>query len=99
MNYTAQSECLSTKRAKNTPQRDNIGKWVTQGDERSGPRRLIDIKEASGYLGLQVDTLYRMVSERRIPYIKVGRRTKFDVQLLDTWLEKHTVMPLPPKTT
>jgi excisionase family DNA binding protein len=60
-------------------------------------RRLLGIKEASLYIGLQVDTIYRMVSQRRIPFIKVGRRTMFDVRLLDDWLAKHTVMPTPPK--
>lgn len=35
-----------------------------------------------------------MVSQRRIPFTKVGRLTKFDVRLLDEWIEKNTVMPL-----
>jgi excisionase family DNA binding protein len=60
-------------------------------------RRLLDIKEASAYLGLQVDTIYRMVSQRRIPFIKVGRRTKFDIGLLNEWLTNNTVMPTPQK--
>jgi excisionase family DNA binding protein len=63
----------------------------------SAGRRLLDIKEASLYIGLQVDTIYRMVSQRRIPFVKVGRRTMFDVRLLDDWLAKNTVMPIPPK--
>jgi excisionase family DNA binding protein len=53
----------------------------------------MDIREASLYIGLQVDTIYRMVSERRIPFVKVGRRTMFDVRLLDQWLDRHTVLP------
>ncbi len=59
-------------------------------------QRLVNIQEASHYIGLQVDTIYRMVSQRRIPFVKVGRRTMFDVQLLDDWLTTHTVMPIPP---
>lgn len=57
-------------------------------------RRLFDIKEASDYIGLQVDTVYRMVSQRRIPFVKVGRRTMFNVRLLDDWLDENTVLPL-----
>lgn len=72
-------------------------KGVVEGDSGPGRRRLIDIQEASLYIGLQVDTIYRMVSQRRIPFVKVGRRTKFDVRLLDEWLERHTVLPTPPK--
>jgi excisionase family DNA binding protein len=55
----------------------------------------MDITEASRYIGLQVDTIYRMVSHRRIPFVKVGRRTMFDLQLLDDWLAQHTVLPTP----
>ena len=68
-----------------------------QGGTLGGERRLMDIKEASHYIGLQVDTVYRMVSHRRIPFVKVGRRTLFDVQLLDNWLAEHTMLPLPRK--
>ncbi len=61
------------------------------------PRRLINIPEAAEYVGLSLHTLYRMVSQRRIPYVKVGRLTKFDLTLLDEWIKTNTVMPLPPK--
>lgn len=55
--------------------------------------RLLSVKEAGHYTGLSTHTLYTMVSHRRIPYVKVGRLTKFDVELLDAWLKQHTVMP------
>ncbi len=57
-------------------------------------RRLLNIQEASEYTGLSVHTLYTMVSQRRIPFIKMGRLTKFDVGLLDKWIAQHTVMPV-----
>ena len=57
----------------------------------------MDINETSLYIRLQVDTIYRMVSQRRIPFVKVGRRTMFNVRLLDDWLAGNTVMPLVPK--
>ncbi len=60
-------------------------------------RRLVDIKEVAEYTGLSVHTLYTMVSQRRIPFVKVGRLTKFDVTLLEQWIKQHTVMPMPPK--
>jgi len=61
--------------------------------------RLITVKEAAVYTGLSPDTLYTMVSQRRIPFVKVGRLTKFDRGLLDTWITQHTVMPLPSKVS
>ncbi len=60
-------------------------------------RRLISIQEAAEYTGLSRHTLYTMVSQRRIPYVKVGRLTKFDLRLLDEWIANHTVMPMPQK--
>ena len=60
-------------------------------------QRLLSIKEAANYMGLSPHTLYTMVSQRRIPYVKVGRLTKFDVGLLEAWLKQHTVMPIPSK--
>lgn len=61
------------------------------------PRRLLNIKEAAAYTGLSVHTLYTMVSHRRVPFVKVGRLVKFDVELLDKWIKQHTVMPMPTK--
>ncbi len=60
-------------------------------------KRLLNIQEVAQYTGLSVHTLYTMVSQRRIPYIKVGRLTKFDVGLLDAWIKQNTVMPMPRK--
>lgn len=38
--------------------------------------RWIDIRQASTYTGLAISTLYTMVSQRRIPFVKMGRRPK-----------------------
>jgi excisionase family DNA binding protein len=57
-------------------------------------KRLLNIQEASEYVGLSVHTLYTMVSQRRIPFVKAGRLTKFDLGLLDAWIKQHTVMPM-----
>jgi len=54
-------------------------------------RRLITAKEASEYLSLSTDTVYRMASARKLPYLKVGDRVLFDVRTLDHWIEKHMV--------
>ena len=54
-------------------------------------RRLLDIKDVAAYTGLSVHTLYTMVSQRRIPYVKMGRLTKFDREDLDKWIAEHSV--------
>lgn len=57
-------------------------------------RRLFTISEVAQYTGLSVHTLYTMVSQRRIPYVKAGRLVKFDLKAIDTWIERHSVKPL-----
>lgn len=56
--------------------------------------RLLSIKQTAEYTGLSPHTLYTMVSQRRIPYVKVGRLVKFDTALLEAWLRENTVMPM-----
>lgn len=53
--------------------------------------RLLSIQEVAVYTGLSVHTLYTMVSQRRIPFVKLGRLTKFDRYELDRWIQAHTV--------
>ena len=54
-------------------------------------QRLLDIQDVATYTGLSVHTLYTMVSQRRIPYVKIGRLTKFDRHELDKWIAGHSV--------
>ncbi len=54
-------------------------------------RRLITAKEASQYLSLSTDTVYRMASLKKLPYLKIGDRVLFDVKALDHWVERHTI--------
>jgi excisionase family DNA binding protein len=54
-------------------------------------RRLITAKEASQYLNLSTDTIYRMASLKKLPYLKIGDRVLFDLKALDHWIEKHLI--------
>lgn len=54
-------------------------------------RRLITAKEASQFLSLSTDTVYRMASLKKLPYLKIGDRILFDVKALDHWIEKHMI--------
>jgi excisionase family DNA binding protein len=55
--------------------------------------RLVGIGAAAQYIDMSVHTVYTMVSQRRIPFVKMGRLTKFDVTELDRWIKKNTTMP------
>jgi excisionase family DNA binding protein len=57
-------------------------------------RKLMGVGDTAQYVGLSVHTVYTMVSQRRIPYVKVGRLVKFDQVQLDAWIQKNTVMPV-----
>lgn len=56
---------------------------------------LMTVGEAGRYTGLSIKTLYTMVSQRRIPYVKAGRSLRFDKGHLNDWLKEQTVMPMP----
>lgn len=59
-------------------------------------RRLLDIDEVAVYIGLSRHTVYTMVSQRRIPFVKMGRRTKFNLRAIDEWIAEHSVSPTKP---
>ncbi len=54
-------------------------------------RRLINPKELSHMLEVSVNTVYSWVSQRKIPFVKCGRLTKFDVQRIDEWIRENSV--------
>jgi excisionase family DNA binding protein len=54
-------------------------------------RRLITAKEAGQYLSLSTDTIYRLASLKKLPYLRIGDRVLFDVRALDHWIERHTI--------
>ena len=54
-------------------------------------RRLLNVREAAEFLGLDVDTIYRKSRLREIPCVKVGRTLRFDVEALERFIEQHTI--------
>ncbi len=48
------------------------------------------LREASQYLGISPDTLYKYLSQDRIPAFKLGNRWRFKKDLLDRWMEKKS---------
>jgi len=51
------------------------------------PKEVMNIREASQYLGISPDTLYKYVSLERIPAFKLGNRWRFKKTVLDEWME------------
>ena len=57
----------------------------------SAPPEVMNIRQASQYLGISPDTLYRYVAEEKIPGFKLGNRWKFKKTTLDRWMEKQSL--------
>jgi excisionase family DNA binding protein len=62
----------------------------------NGPigRRLLNVREAAQYLGLEVDTIYRKARLREVPCVKVGRALRFDVKALEQYIEQHSIQTI-----
>ena len=54
-------------------------------------KRLLNVEELSDYIGTPVGTLYQWVSQRKIPYVKLGRSTKFDIEKIQEWIRVNSV--------
>lgn len=52
-------------------------------------KRLLNVREAAQYLGLQADTVYKKARLRELPSVKVGRALRFDVVALNNYVERH----------
>ena len=51
---------------------------------------VMNIRQASKYLGVSPDTLYKYVNEQKIPAFKLGNRWRFKKTRLDQWMEEKS---------
>lgn len=58
-------------------------------------REVLDIRQASDYLGISGDTLYRYASEGFVPAFKLGNRWRFKKSLLDAWMDEKSGVKKP----
>ncbi len=54
-------------------------------------RRLVDIDGAAEHLSVTTRFIRTLVAERRVPYLKVGKFVRFDLDELDQWLDARRV--------
>lgn len=55
--------------------------------------KLLSTSEAAEFLGISKHTLNSWKSQRRVPFVKLGRRTLFDPDVLADFIESCTVKP------
>ena len=56
---------------------------------------LLDANAVAEALGTTRRHVQRLVAERRIPFVKVGRFVRFDPAALDVWLDTQRVDAVP----
>jgi excisionase family DNA binding protein len=59
-------------------------------------REVMDIRQASDYLGISPDTLYKYASEGFVPAFKLGNRWRFKRSRLDEWMDRQSDASLSP---
>jgi len=64
---------------------------VEEGNEMAESREVMNIRQASQYLGVSPDTLYKYVNEQKIPAFKLGNRWRFKKSKLDQWMEEQSM--------
>ena len=55
--------------------------------------RWLSVEEIAAHLGVKKDTIYKWVRTTDIPYHKVGRLLKFQVQEVDNWVRAGKAAP------
>ena len=58
-------------------------------------RKLVTYKVAAPILGVEVNTLYTLVHQNRVPHIRLGKRlVRFDLAQLKEFIDAHRVEPV-----
>ena len=55
--------------------------------------KLLSPQELSGVLNISIETVYAWTSQKRIPYIKMGRLVRFNADEVNKWRERQKVAP------
>jgi len=65
----------------------DMGKVVAASDA------LLDVDRLAARLGVTVRFVRRLVEDRRIPYLKIGRLVRFDPVEVERWIDTTRVDP------
>ena len=61
---------------------------IAHANSPDAAKRLLTVPECATYIGSTPLNIYQMVSKGQIPYVKIGRSTRFDLRELDTWIDR-----------
>lgn len=57
-------------------------------------KRLLTIAELSEFLRTPIGTIYHWISQKRIPYVKLGRSVRFDPEQVNLWVKENSQKPI-----
>jgi excisionase family DNA binding protein len=63
--------------------------------EESMQENLLRIDQVAQYLKVDKFTVYRLVSQKKIPAFKVGNQWRFKKKMIDAWLLKNSNLEQP----
>lgn len=66
-----------------------------QSDRERVERALLDIPAVAARLGVSERFVRRLVSERRIAYLKIGHFVRFEAEQVEQWIEASRVLAVP----
>lgn len=58
------------------------------------PQPLLDIEQAAHRLNVTPRFIRRLIAQRRIDYLKIGKFIRFHPSDLDNWIEDQRVQPI-----
>jgi len=66
------------------------GEGKSQAGWWSDLREVMNVEQAARYLGVSPDTLYKYLSEGKVPAFKLGNRWRLKKTTLDRWMERQS---------
>ena len=56
-------------------------------------KNILTIKELSEIISIKPSTLYSWSMQKKIPFIKIGKKVLFDLAEVMVWIESHKKIP------
>jgi excisionase family DNA binding protein len=63
----------------------------TPGAQAAAPTQLLTIEQAAAYLGTGERFVRRLITQRRIPFIKLGKHVRLERSALDEFIDAGRV--------
>ncbi|MFC5530418.1 helix-turn-helix domain-containing protein [Cohnella yongneupensis] len=66
------------------------GQLISYPKDEAETRAVFSVSELSDYLGVSTDSIYTMVRENQIPFVRIRRRILFNRDSINSWILTNT---------